>query len=131
MAADQPTINLGQVRTSSVNEEDAARVIRHEFGHVIGLIHEQENPNANICWNKQAVIQYYGSPPNNWPLSVIQETIFDVAPKFENPEYRAFDPKSIMMFPVPAGLAEGLVVEWNTKFSEGDKKFAAELYPRP
>ncbi len=130
VAADQPTINLGQVRTA-VNEEDAARVIRHEFGHVIGLIHEQENPNANIRWNKQAVIQYYGSPPNNWPLSVIQETIFDVAPKFENPEYRAFDPKSIMMFPVPAGLAEGLVVEWNTKFSEGDKKFAAELYPRP
>ncbi len=130
VAADQPTINLGQVRTA-VNEEDAARLIRHEFGHVIGLIHEQENPNANIRWNKQAVIQYYGGPPNNWPLSVIQETIFDVAPKFENPEYRAFDPKSIMMFSVPAGLAEGLVVEWNTKFSEGDKKFAAELYPRP
>ena len=37
------------------------------------------------------------------------------------PSTAPFDPKSIMMFSVPAGLAEGLVVEWNTKFSEGDR----------
>ncbi|MFI5461187.1 MAG: peptidase M12 [Isosphaerales bacterium] len=126
--ADQPTTNLGLVQ-NAVDEEDAARVIRHEFGHVLGLIHEQKSPNAKIRWNREAVMKYYGGPPNNWPPSVIEDTILNVFPKFEDPEYRPFDPQSIMMFPIPEGLAEGLVVDWHTKLSESDKRFAAQLYP--
>jgi len=125
---DQPTTNLGLVQ-NAVDEEDAARVIRHEFGHVLGLIHEQESPNAKIRWNRPAVMKYYGGPPNNWPPSVIEQTIFNVFPKFENPDYRPFDPQSIMMFPIPEGLADGLVVVWHTKLSESDKRFVAQLYP--
>jgi hypothetical protein len=126
--ADESTMNLGQIR-GSPSEQDAARVIRHEFGHVMGLIHEHQSPNAQIKWNLKSVYDYYGGPPNNWPKSLIDETILRETPKFEHPEYRPFDRDSIMMFPIPAGLAD-IVVGWNTVLSEGDKLFVSELYPR-
>jgi len=61
-----PTMNLGGIRDNS--PADQARVIRHEFEHVLGLIHEQHNPNATINWKMHKVFEYYakttGLPPS-------------------------------------------------------------------
>jgi hypothetical protein len=46
--------------------DDAACV--HEFGHALGLIHEHQNPNRAIQWNRDAVINDLQGPPNNWDL---------------------------------------------------------------
>jgi hypothetical protein len=35
------------------------RVVLHEFGHVLGLQHEHQNPNAGIKWKLKAVEDYY------------------------------------------------------------------------
>lgn len=34
------------------------RIILHEFGHALGLQHEHQNPNANICWDVDAMNDY-------------------------------------------------------------------------
>ena len=37
------------------------RVVRHEFGHALGMIHEHQNPAAQgqIPWDKPKVYAYY------------------------------------------------------------------------
>jgi hypothetical protein len=127
VAKDRPTSNMGLI-LSSPDEEDQARIIRHEFGHIIGLIHEQQSPNADIKWNKAKVLEYYTGPPNNWSVGLIEDTILKKLPEFKDPPYRPFDPKSIMMFPIQEGLAN-ITVGWNMTLSDSDKKFAAQLYP--
>ena len=124
---DSATMNLGLIRGAF--PQDMARIIRHEFGHVLGLIHEHQSPNATIRWNKDKVFAYYESPPNSWSRAMIEKTILDKYPEFKNPEYRQFDPESIMMFPIPEGLAD-ITVGWNQELSESDKQFVAQLYPR-
>src|SRR5205823_174051 len=117
----EPTMNLGQIIDGTGVAVQADRVVRHEFGHVLGLIHEHQNPNATIVWNVPAAMQYYGGPPNFWTASMIEQTILNKLPKFHNPEYRQFDPKSVMMFPIPEGLPN-ITVEWNTTLSESDQR---------
>src|SRR3546814_14969414 len=56
--ANQPTMNFGWLDQG---------VVQHEFGHMIGMIHEHQNPRDNpIQWNKPAVNAALGGPPNNW-----------------------------------------------------------------
>ena len=42
---DQPTVNFGWLRHDSPYEE-IRRVVLHEFGHVLGLVHEHQIPGA-------------------------------------------------------------------------------------
>ena len=58
----QPTMNFGWL-TQDVSDEEARRVILHEFGHALGLIHEHQNPVNKIKWNKPAVIADLSGPP--------------------------------------------------------------------
>jgi hypothetical protein len=124
---DNPTVNLGLIRGTP--PEERARIIRHEFGHVLGLIHEHQNPNATIEWNRDRVFEYYSSAPNDWSREMIEQTILRKFPEFEDPKYRKFDPRSIMMWPILEGLAN-ITVGVNQDLSESDKRFAARLYPR-
>src|SRR6476660_1865591 len=47
----QPTMNYGWLTDASPDDE-IQRVVLHEFGHAIGLIHEHQNPKHAIKWNK-------------------------------------------------------------------------------
>lgn len=40
----QPTMNLGWIADDVMLEDSERGVILHEFGHVLGLMHEHQNP---------------------------------------------------------------------------------------
>ena len=63
--ADEPTMNYGWLTPDS-DDDELRRVVLHEFGHALGLIHEHQNPNRPIAWNRAAVIADLSGPPNNW-----------------------------------------------------------------
>ena len=123
---DEPTVNFGWL-TSSTPENEARRIVLHEFGHVLGLVEEHTNPNAVIPWDTGAVYRYY-TGTQGWTRDQVQNLIFRHQ---RLGAYRPFDPKSVMMFPIPSGLTGGrLVVGSNDSLSASDKALAAQLYPR-
>jgi hypothetical protein len=125
-AEDEPTVLLG---FGSSPLADWRRHVLHEFGHVLGFSHEHRSPAANIRWNKSAVIQFYTNLKPPWTVKQIYENILDPPTSSGNATWTQFDPKSIMLYPVPKEHTEDHVeFGWNTELSEMDKQKAAELY---
>lgn len=124
----QPTMNFGWL-TSDSPDAELKRVVRHEFGHALGLIHEHQNPNQPIKWNRDAVIADLKGPPNNWDLATIENNMFK---HYDPAALRAtdVDPASIMMYPIPnAWTLDDFSVGLNTELSDKDKQLIREAYP--
>jgi hypothetical protein len=122
--ANQPTMSLGILKPES-DQQEYSKFVLHEFGHALGLIHEHQNPNADIPWAKDAVLKYYGESQGWSPESVTSE----ILKKYEG-DYREFDPKSIMMYQFPAQLFRGdFEIGINSILSKSDKEFIGKLYP--
>jgi hypothetical protein len=125
---DQPTMNFGWL-TPDVSDDEARRVILHEFGHALGLIHEHQNPIDEIKWNKPAVIAALSGPPNSWDGPKIEHNMFEKYPK-DDIDGTTLDRSSIMMYPIPASwLLEGEPVGMNADLSDTDKEFIKKAYP--
>lgn len=123
----QPTVNFGWLTTDS-KQDEINRVVLHEFGHVLGMIHEHQNPNGSIPWDKDAVYDMYSGPPNNWSRQEVDTNLFEV---YDNDMTNSseFDPKSIMLYPIPNQLTIGdYQVGWNTALSDMDKEWIAKIY---
>jgi hypothetical protein len=124
----QPTMNYGWLKKSTPNDE-YSRVVVHEFGHALGCIHEHQNPQTNIPWDKEAVYKYYQGPPNNWNRQQVDVNLFTRYSE-DLTNSSAFDKDSIMLYPIPNEFTVGdFTVGWNKVLSETDKKFIGVLYP--
>jgi hypothetical protein len=75
-------------------------VVVHEFGHMLGMIHEHSREDATIKWNDEFVIQKLGGPPNNWSPEEVKTQMFNIVKlnQFNGSEY---DPKSVMHYFFP------------------------------
>lgn len=117
----QPTMNLGWQDES---------VILHEFGHMLGMVHEHQSPADNpIQWNRDAVIKDLSGPPNNWTIEQIESNVFN---RYSTSQINGsvFDPKSIMLYSFPADwTTNGFHTEPNKDLSDLDKEFAQRVYP--
>ena len=106
-------------------------VILHEFGHMIGLSHEHQNPEGGIEWNEAAVIADLSGPPNFWDEPTIRRNVLD--------KYRAdqlhgtnFDPHSVMLYAFPDSWTTNMgATTSNDDLSAQDRAFIASavMYP--
>lgn len=123
----EPTMNYGWLKPAS-DEAELRRVVIHEFGHALGLIHEHQNPQGGIKWNEPAVIADLSKPPNNWDLETIRRNVLDHYPPGEVSATKA-DAKSIMMYPIPkAWTLDGFSAGMNDNFSQEDVAFIHQTY---
>jgi serralysin len=126
--ASEQTMNYGWLTPDS-DDDELHRVVTHEFGHALGLIHEHQNPDKPISWNRDAVIADLSGPPNNWDPETIENNIFK---RYDQTEVATTptDPDSIMMYPIPATwTTDGFSVGLNTNLSDADRRFIAGAYP--
>jgi hypothetical protein len=125
----QPTMNYGWLAPQS-SDETYNRVVLHEFGHALGMIHEHQHPEAGFTWDRDAVIAYYSGPPNNWSIPKIEFNVLDRYSKTVT-QYSEFDMHSIMLYPIPEGHTLGdFSVDWrNSELSDTDKEFIGRVYP--
>jgi len=119
-----PTMNLEI--TSGTSEDMIRRRVLHEFGHVLGMIHEHQNPEAGIEWQRDRVIADLFP---NWSVEDIERNVLTPAAAGETNSI-AFDPESIMIYPIPAHWTKnGFSVDWNMQLSQKDKNFVKAQYP--
>jgi hypothetical protein len=127
-----PTMTLvGIANDSTISTYDRA-VILHEFGHVLGLLDEIQNPNAKIPWrpeiraNAQATYVYI-SQVEECPAPLNRHVTFQESLA----HYHPFDPTSIMMALIPKEyLTEDVSYGGASELSANDKEFVARLYPK-
>jgi serralysin len=127
--AAEPTMNFGWF-TDSTPTEELRRTTLHEFGHMLGLVHEQTQPMSPIRWDRDAVIKYYAGPPNNWSA---ENTESNVLKKYDKKytQYTSFDHNSIMLYWIDPKLTldgRGSGAS-NKELSFVDKSFIRNLYP--
>lgn len=93
-----PTINLGWISDTDTIAKKERGVILHEFGHVLGLMHEHESParNASLRLKEREIIQYY-SETQNWDEATVRKQVLDVYSKESVSNYSKLDAGSIMM----------------------------------
>jgi serralysin len=123
----EPTMNYGWLKPTTPDDE-VRRVVLHEFGHALGLIHEHQNPKGAIQWERDKVIEDLSGPPNRWTVDQIE---FNMFKPYELAEVRAtpVDRDSIMMYPIPARwTTNGFSAALNTDLSADDRRLIREAY---
>jgi hypothetical protein len=124
----KPTMNFGWLTRASTDDE-VQRVVLHEFGHALGLVHEHQNPLGKpIQWNRDAVKRDLAGPPNNWSPDVIEHNMFEPYKQNEL-NGTSLDKDSIMMYPIPASwTTDGFSAGLNSALSAEDKTFIHDQY---
>ena len=114
--------------TADSDDDEVQRVVLHEFGHALGLIHEHQNPEGGIDWNEPAVIADLSGPPNNWDEATIRHNVLDhYAP--DAVTATEVDSDSIMMYPIPASWTnDGFSADLNTDLSMSDRQLIHDVY---
>jgi len=123
----QPTMHLGAYNLG-IDERIIKGIFLHEFGHVLGCIHEHQHPEVEIFWNEQKVLDYY-LETNGWDENKTRHNVLNKLPKedLSNSEY---DPESIMHYFFPSELTTNKTVfKINTTLSQKDKDFISFCYP--
>jgi|GEM_PF-1697585 len=113
-------------------------VIRHEFGHALGLLHEQQNPELHcyeqIKWKgKGNVYEYYRKSPNFWTDSDVNINLGPIGDTFSDHVEAGTDLDSIMMYSLPPEIfkdpSSKCITKINYLISDKDKEVVAKLYP--
>jgi hypothetical protein len=120
----EPTMNFGWLTPQSSNQE-LERVVLHEFGHALGLVHEHQLPAGGIQWNKPAV---YADLEAKWSREKIERNLFETIDPAEAAITR-LDPLSIMMYPIKKSWTlDGFSTGLNGKLSPTDIAFISMIY---
>jgi len=123
----KPTMNFGWLKPAT-SPDEVRRVVLHEFGHALGMVHEHLNPRVAIDWNRPAVYDDLKAAPHFWDKATIDRNMFDVSPAEEvNPT--TFDAPSTRLYPIPARWTNnGFSTALNTGLSRQDFDFIRSQY---
>jgi hypothetical protein len=127
---DRPTMNFGWLDANGTNTDEYSRTVIHEFGHMLGCIHEHQNPSVSIPWDKPKVYSYYAGPPNHWSKADVDHNIFKTY-EASKTQFSEFDKHSIMLYRIDNDLTIGdFEVKGNKVLSAMDKSFIGVIYPK-
>lgn len=131
--ATDPTMHLAKsdfyYPLGGIRQKDMRQIVLHEFGHMIGCIHEHQNPSTGIQWDEDKVIAHYKAK-QNWDE---KRTRFNVLDKFDKTitQYSEFDPDSIMGYWFPAELTKNdIELKRNFDLSKQDIEYIKLMYPK-
>ncbi len=129
--AGKSTMTLGFIPSSSnLPEKEKRRLTLHEFGHVLGFLHEHQRSDRPFTLNMQVLRNTFGVSPNFWNDDQIN---FNITNTFQldssNFLTTEFDHNSIMAYFIPAAAAsDGIGTPINNDLSDDDRKMLKLVY---
>lgn len=106
-----------------------AATIMHEFGHMLGLIHEHQLERGNMIeWDRERVYDW-ASTTYGWSKETTNRNILD---KYDQDQLNgtAFDPTSIMLYFFPASLTlNNKGTDQNLRLALNDLRVISTFYP--
>jgi hypothetical protein len=135
---DKPSMNLQDFAnlTHETWQDIDTLTVRHEFGHVLALMHEHQNPKGpceeEFDWDR--IYKLLGEGPDGLPKEVIDFNMRKLD-KWYAPA-SAFDKRSIMMYRFGAAYyktgeqAACYLAKDNVDISSGDYALMLSLYPK-
>ncbi|HEY0289499.1 MAG TPA: matrixin family metalloprotease [Pseudomonas sp.] len=132
----QPTMtfNLSHLLTGEVvdnklvTKPDFERTVIHEFGHMLGAVHEHQHPKSNIPWDHAKLRQLLYAA--GYTEEQIHANFLD---RYEAADYHYtdYDPGSVMHFDVPNALTVGdfQIINTNKTLSQKDIELMSSIYP--
>ena len=112
------TMNLGWFDVSTT---------MHEFCHMLGMVHEHQNPKGGVNWNPCKVFQW-ARDNQGWDAMTTYENILR---KYDTSEINAseFDPLSVMLYFFDGELTkDGKGTKQNLRLSPLDVEFLNNMY---
>ena len=128
-----PTMSLQWVDLTRYKDEFKATIL-HEFGHMLGFMHEHQRPDGKLeeYYDFDAVYKHYRS--QRWDKNKVDDQVLNFHEYMGRSAIAGtkFDTKSIMMYDIPAKLLKDKTkaVSKNYHLSELDIQFVARLYPK-
>jgi len=122
-------LSLEELTNARFNTGYNQGVVRHEFGHALGAIHEHQNPAGNpLRFRREETYRYFAR--FGFSRDEVDRNIFQRYEENSLLRFSTFDIKSIMLYHFPAELlASGEPTPENHVISDTDKDFIAQLYP--
>lgn len=115
---DEVTLNYGWI--------DIPTII-HEFCHVLGMIHEHQNPKGNtIDWNEDRVYQW-AAQTQGWDRQTAYDNIIKRY-RYDQVNGSDYDPQSVMLYFFPAYLVRGPGTQQNMRLSPLDVIWIEKTY---
>ena len=106
-----------------------AATIMHEFGHVLGMVHEHQNPRGNpIKWNIPLVDEW-AKQTQGWSKKTTYRNIIQHY-RVDQINGSKYDSKSIMLYFFPAKLTlNNISTNINERLSPMDIEYISKMYP--
>lgn len=102
----------------------------HEFGHMLGMIHEHQNPHGQkIKWDDAQVFKWAKST-QGWSEKMTEQNIID---RYDISSINGsdFDPQSIMLYFFPGSLTtNNKGTHQNLELSGLDVEWISKMYPK-
>lgn len=122
-----PSMNLSRLHKWPTNSDNFRRVVVHEFGHALGMMHEHQNPNVTIPWNREQVYLDMAKAPNYWDR---QRTEYNYFRTISSDLASPFDVLSVMLYSVRSSwTTDGSSIGYNANPSATDLEWARRAYP--
>lgn len=127
--ADEPTLNLEGFTTRTPASE-FVRVVRHEAGHALGMMHEHLRKEIVDRIDPAKAIAYF-KRTQGWSEAVIRDNVLTPVPQSAFIGTRLPDPNSIMTYWLAGQIMkDGKAVLGGSDISPLDARFAGSVYPK-
>jgi len=130
VGANSPTMHLGL--ESVEDPKERRRLVLHEMGHTLGLIHEHQTENVPFEFTRKPdgdlKIYDYFAKHFGWSRSMVDRNILEVYS--EGVSNSEFDNESIMLYWFPPGTVKPprYSNKVNDDLSDNDREFVSAIY---
>jgi Astacin (Peptidase family M12A) len=129
MPFDFATMNFGWF-DDNTSDAEFSRVVLHEFGHALGMVHEHQSPVSGINWDREKAYEYF-KDTQGWDRAKVDAQVFYRYSATQT-NFSQFDPISIMEYFVPPEITtDGIGAPGNNFLSDTDKEWMRRFYPFP